>query len=90
MAPLVEQAAMVMASEVKFVLRIELSEFNYPDIHVYIASYEHFGGLGGHGSDLKCLTSIFYVPMSLWPLTVTIYTGYRLVRGTWDWIKYAL
>ena len=64
---------MVMASEVKFDLGIELSDLNYPDIHVYIASNEHFGGLGGHGSDLKCLTSISNVPMSLWPLTVTIH-----------------
>ena len=28
-------------------LKIELSDLNYPGIHVHIASNSHFGGLGG-------------------------------------------
>ena len=40
---------MVMAPEVKFDFGIELSDLDYPDIHVHIASNEHFGGLRGHG-----------------------------------------
>ena len=41
---------MVMATEVKFDFRIELSDLDCPDIHVHIPSNEHlnFGGLGGH------------------------------------------
>ena len=34
-----------MASKVKAYLKIELSDLNYPGIHVHIASGGHFGGL---------------------------------------------
>ena len=39
-----------MTSEVTVDLKIELSDLNYPGIHVHIASGGHFGGLWGHGS----------------------------------------
>ena len=35
------RATMVMAPEVKFDFGIELSDLDYPDIHVHIASNEH-------------------------------------------------
>ena len=38
-----------MTSEVNVDLRIELSDLNYPGIHVHVASGGHFGGLWGHG-----------------------------------------
>ena len=38
-----------MASEVKFDLRIEISNLNYHGIYVHVASNYHFGGLWGHG-----------------------------------------
>ena len=34
-----------MTSEVNVDLRIELSDLNYPGIHVHVASGGHFGGL---------------------------------------------
>ena len=40
---------MIMASEVRYDHGIELSELNYPDIHVPVAHNNHFGGLWGHG-----------------------------------------
>ena len=39
-----------MTFEVKADLRIELSDLNYPGIHVHVASVGHIGGFGGHGS----------------------------------------
>ena len=50
---------MVMAPEVQFDFGIELSDLDYPDIHVHIASNKHlnFGGLGGHG-DLKTASEV--------------------------------
>ena len=53
------RATMVMASEVKFDFGIELSDLDYPDIHVHIASNEHlnFGGLRGHG-DLQTASEV--------------------------------
>ena len=39
-----------MTSEVKAYLRIELSDLNYPGIHMHVASVGHIGGLWGHGS----------------------------------------
>ena len=36
---------MIMASEVRYDHGIELSELNYPDIHVPVAYNNHFGGL---------------------------------------------
>ena len=39
-----------MASEFTFDLRFEISNLNYPGIHVHVAPNSHFGGLGGHGS----------------------------------------
>ena len=43
---------MVMAPEVQFDFGIELSDLDYPDIHIHIASNKHlnFGGHGGHGN----------------------------------------
>ena len=38
-----------IASKFRYDLRIELSDLDYPDIHVQIASNGHFGSLGGHG-----------------------------------------
>ena len=38
-----------IASEVKFNLGFEISNLNYPGIHVHVAPNSHFGGLGGHG-----------------------------------------
>ena len=45
------RATMVMAPEVQFDFEIELSDLDYPDIHVHVASNQHlnFGGLRGHG-----------------------------------------
>ena len=40
-----ERATMIMASEVRYDHGIELSELNYPDIHVPVAHNNHFGGL---------------------------------------------
>ena len=37
-----------MASEVRFDLKIELSDLNYPKIYVPIASKSHFHDLRGH------------------------------------------
>ena len=37
-----------MASEVRFDLKIELSDLNYPEIYVPNASKSHFHELGGH------------------------------------------
>ena len=34
-----------MASKFNFDLRIEIRNFNYPGIHVHVASGGHFGGL---------------------------------------------
>ena len=56
------RATMVMAPEVKFDFGIELSDLDYPDIHVLIASNEHlnFGGLGGlrgHGGQLEAMAA---------------------------------
>ena len=39
-----ERATMIMASEVRYDHGIELSELNYPDIHVPVAYNNHFGG----------------------------------------------
>ena len=77
-----------MASEVRYDLRIELSDLDYPDIHVHIASNIHFCGIRGHcslqtaskeprrshpASDLNLVTSItYYVAMLFWPLMATI------------------
>ena len=38
-----------MASEVTFDLRFEISNLNYPGIHMHVAPNSHFGGLRGHG-----------------------------------------
>ena len=38
-----------MALKLRYDLRIELSDLDYPDIHVHIASNGNFGGLGGLG-----------------------------------------
>ena len=40
-----ERATMKMASEVKSYFIFELSDFDYPGIHVHIASNSHSGGL---------------------------------------------
>ena len=39
-----------LTSEVKFDLRFELSNFDYPGIHVHVAYNCYFVDLGGHGS----------------------------------------
>ena len=39
-----------MTSEVKFDLRFELSNLDYPSIHVHVASNCHIVDLRGHGS----------------------------------------
>ena len=41
-----------VASEFKFDLRFEISNLNYPGIHVHIAYNSHFCGLLGHGGPL--------------------------------------
>ena len=38
-----------MASEVTFDLRFEISNLNYPGIHMHVAPNSHFGGLRGYG-----------------------------------------
>ena len=38
-----------IASELKFDLRFEIINLNYPGIIVHVASNSQFGGLGGHG-----------------------------------------
>ena len=37
-----------MVSEVRFDLKIELGDLNYPDIYVHIASKSHFHDLRDH------------------------------------------
>ena len=48
--PLNERATMAMIFEVIFGLRFEISNLNYPGIHVHVVSNSHFGGLWGHSS----------------------------------------
>ena len=43
--PLDERATMAIILEVIFGLRFEISNLNYPGIHVHVASNSHFGGL---------------------------------------------
>ena len=40
---------MIMASEIRSDLGIELSDLSYPDIHVHVAYNNHFGGPWSHG-----------------------------------------
>ena len=81
-----DHCALQKTSEVRNSLRIELSDLEYPDIHVHIASNGHFGSLRGHGdlgghngprrshrtSNLNSVTLITYVTMPLWPLNTPI------------------
>ena len=44
-------------SKVKFDLRFDISNLDYPGIHAHIASNSHFGGLRGHG-DLQMTSEV--------------------------------
>ena len=48
--PIDERASMEKASRVKYNPRFEISDLNYPEIHVHIDYISYFGGLPGHGS----------------------------------------
>ena len=73
------RATMVMAPEVKFDFGIELSDLDYPDIHVHIASNEHlnFGGLGGYGDLQMALEVTFDLEIQLSDLNYLCLLGFQ-------------
>ena len=64
-----------MTSEVKADLRIELSDLNYPGIHVHVASNSHVGGLWCH--DGLQMTSEVKADLNyLWCNALLAYKGF--------------